>query len=146
MLVSALLSLIILTFSFSFFDKNEISEEEEMLGFCGTVNDVFYLDENDKEHYLSGKKLFKTECAMCHNKNMKDDMTGPGLGGSISRWENDTAKLANYLNNPGEYLLESKDTRIHALHVKFGQVKKPTHRAYTTAEINAILAYIELIQ
>ena len=29
-----------------------------------------------------GKTLFKDNCASCHNKNMKDDMTGPALGGA----------------------------------------------------------------
>ncbi len=29
-----------------------------------------------------GKNLFKNNCAACHNKSMKDDMTGPALSGS----------------------------------------------------------------
>ena len=33
-----------------------------------------------------GKALFKKNCASCHNKNMKDDMTGPALGGAEERW------------------------------------------------------------
>ncbi len=33
-----------------------------------------------------GKGLFKNNCASCHNKNMKDDMTGPALGGFEERW------------------------------------------------------------
>ena len=34
----------------------------------------------------AGKSLFKTQCASCHNKNMKDDLTGPALGGVEERW------------------------------------------------------------
>ncbi len=33
-----------------------------------------------------GKALFKDKCASCHNKNMKDDLTGPALGGTEERW------------------------------------------------------------
>lgn len=34
----------------------------------------------------AGKTLFKNNCASCHNKNMKDDLTGPALGGLEERW------------------------------------------------------------
>ena len=34
----------------------------------------------------AGKVLFRNNCASCHNKNMKDDMTGPALGGLEERW------------------------------------------------------------
>jgi cytochrome c2 len=34
----------------------------------------------------AGKTLFKNNCASCHNKNMKDKMTGPALGGVEARW------------------------------------------------------------
>ena len=33
-----------------------------------------------------GNTLFKNNCASCHNKNMKDDLTGPALGGVEERW------------------------------------------------------------
>ena len=29
----------------------------------------------------AGKELFIANCASCHNKNMKDKLTGPALGG-----------------------------------------------------------------
>ncbi len=35
---------------------------------------------------VAGEKLFKMHCAACHNKNMKDDMTGPALAGFQERW------------------------------------------------------------
>ena len=34
----------------------------------------------------AGKTLFKNNCASCHNKNMRDDLTGPALGGYAERW------------------------------------------------------------
>lgn len=33
-----------------------------------------------------GNTLFKNYCASCHNKNMKDNLTGPALGGVEERW------------------------------------------------------------
>lgn len=33
-----------------------------------------------------GKNLFIANCAACHNKNMKDDLTGPALAGVEDRW------------------------------------------------------------
>ncbi len=33
-----------------------------------------------------GKTLFRNYCASCHNKNMKDNLTGPALGGVEERW------------------------------------------------------------
>ena len=33
-----------------------------------------------------GKNLFIANCASCHNKNMKDNLTGPALGGTEERW------------------------------------------------------------
>ena len=34
----------------------------------------------------AGEQLFKANCQACHNKNMKDKMTGPALGGTEDRW------------------------------------------------------------
>ncbi len=34
----------------------------------------------------AGKELFRNNCAACHNKDMKSDMTGPALGGVQERW------------------------------------------------------------
>ncbi len=33
-----------------------------------------------------GKQLFKDNCAQCHARNMKSDLTGPALGGMEERW------------------------------------------------------------
>ncbi len=35
---------------------------------------------------LLGKTLFKNNCASCHNRNMKDKLIGPALGGVEERW------------------------------------------------------------
>ncbi|MBI5914780.1 MAG: cytochrome c, partial [Bacteroidetes bacterium] len=48
-----------------------------------SVNSLFAQDPAAIE---AGKVLFKNNCASCHNKNMKDKLTGPALGGLQERW------------------------------------------------------------
>ena len=45
-----------------------------------------------------GKTIFINNCATCHNKNMKDKLTGPALGGVETRWESKT-KLYSWIRN-----------------------------------------------
>lgn len=33
-----------------------------------------------------GQSLFQTNCASCHSRNMRTDLTGPALGGTEERW------------------------------------------------------------
>jgi cytochrome c2 len=49
----------------------------------------------DKE---KGKTTFLNNCASCHNKNMKDKLTGPALGGAQERWGDDKA-LYSWIRN-----------------------------------------------
>jgi cytochrome c2 len=37
-------------------------------------------------NFEEGKSLFRSQCASCHNRNMKDKLTGPALGGTQERW------------------------------------------------------------
>ena len=47
-----------------------------------------------------GKTLFKAKCAQCHNKNMRDKLTGPALGGVEERWaEYDREDLYKWIRN-----------------------------------------------
>jgi mono/diheme cytochrome c family protein len=46
----------------------------------------------------AGKELFTANCASCHNKNMKDKLTGPALGGVRERWNDDKA-LYSWIRN-----------------------------------------------
>ncbi len=46
-----------------------------------------------------GESLFKANCASCHNKNMKADMTGPALGGVQERWEGKEELLYEWVRN-----------------------------------------------
>ena len=37
--------------------------------------------------FSQGNRMFTANCAACHNRNMKDDLTGPALGGITDRWK-----------------------------------------------------------
>jgi mono/diheme cytochrome c family protein len=61
--------------------KPSPSTPKEQL-FCAVVDSPSSLSEDAQ----MGKKLFQSNCASCHNKNMKDNMTGPALAGVEERW------------------------------------------------------------
>lgn len=46
-----------------------------------------------------GKKLFFKHCALCHNRNMVDDMTGPALYKVEERWSS-REDLIHFIQNP----------------------------------------------
>src|SRR5690606_32418560 len=48
---------------------------------------LFTLNEGAAEPTIeAGKTIFQTQCGACHNRNMKDNLTGPALGGAEERW------------------------------------------------------------
>lgn len=56
-----------------------------------------------RQKLKKGKDLFIANCAACHNRNMKDDMTGPALGGVRHRWRDyPTEDLYAYIRNSQE--------------------------------------------
>ena len=86
-LISLLLILVVISFFTTLFNQSNDQAELDSKAYCGTVNDVFIAGPKGEEHYISGKKLFKDNCAACHHKNMNYDMAGPALKGALGRWE-----------------------------------------------------------
>ena len=100
--------------------------------------------DNSQAIRQRGKSLFNNYCAACHNRNMKDDLTGPALSGTVERWKNDTSKIINYLRNPEKYFRNNPSKRMIDLHKKFGKVPKPIMDELTLEQLNAIIIYIEM--
>lgn len=76
--------------------------EYEQLG-CGAKNYTPILTDNARK----GKMLFINNCATCHNKNMKDKLTGPAL----QDWRNylkDENGMLLFLHNSKAYLKNNK--------------------------------------
>ena len=125
-------------------DNKEIKEQK----YCGTTSKTYnhsYQNGPDSISIVIGKKLFKEQCAMCHNKTMKDDLTGPALKGAIRRFNNDTIQFAKYLINQENYLSSENDHRILLLHERFEKIQKPKYRELSMNDIKSIIEYIEKI-
>jgi len=139
-----LISLIIGLVGLTFRDSNKTAEEER--AFCGT-RDYNYIPstDNDTINIKIGKELFRGNCATCHNKNMKQDMTGPALKGAIRRFNNDTIKFTKYLIDQENYLITENDERILLMHDKFMKIKKPKYEELTINDAKSIIKYIEKI-
>lgn len=89
----------------------------------------------------AGKTTFTSLCAACHNRNMKDPLTGPALGGVESRWENQ-ADLYRWIRNSQAMVNEG-----HPRAVEVWNEWKPTIMTnfpdLTDQEIANILAYVD---
>ena len=90
----------------------------------------------------AGKTLFLNQCASCHNKNMKDNLTGPALGGVEERW-------AAYPQEDLYTWIRNSQSMIAAGHpraVELWNTWKPTvmnsFPALTDEEIASVLLYI----
>lgn len=121
---------------------DENSAEEESKAFCAVIDDkpsqgVAY---NEHINYDIGKRLFKENCASCHNKNMQEPMLGPALLGAIGRFDKDTLKFQNYLNDPSE--LVQSDMYLKALWIENGKILKPAF----DFDLNQVKSLVEFIE
>jgi mono/diheme cytochrome c family protein len=88
----------------------------------------------------AGKTLFVNNCATCHNKNMKDKLTGPALGGVEARWES-TAKLYSWIRN-SQGVIASGDAYAVNLYNQYNKSQMTAFPNLKDADIDNILAYI----
>jgi len=118
--------------------KTSAIAEAESVEFCGVTSSAPLTPE------LSlGKALFKNNCASCHNKNMKDDLTGPALKGVTERWANYPEEdLYSWIRN-SELLTEKGHPRAKALVAEWNAVMT-SFPSLTDEEIEALLDYIEM--
>lgn len=92
----------------------------------------------------AGKTLFRNKCATCHNKNMKDDLTGPALAGYEERW-------ADYPQEDIYSWIRNSQTMINAGHPRAVELWNTWKSIMTPMpdltdeDINNILAYIGCI-
>ena len=88
----------------------------------------------------AGKELFKNYCAACHSKDMRSAATGPALGGSQTRW-NDDAALYSWIRN-SQALIKAGHPRATEL---WNQYKPTVMTAFPNLkdeEIANILSYV----
>ena len=119
MLYKSLVFRLLLLFSFSFLSFNS--------AFADQVID-------------QGKALFKANCAQCHNRNMKDDLTGPALGGVQDRWESEEL-LYSWIRN-SQAVIASGNEYANSVYNRFNKSPMNPFPNLKDEEIASILAYI----
>lgn len=90
----------------------------------------------------AGKVLFKSNCAQCHNRNMKDDLTGPALGGVEERWADyDQADLYSWIRN-SQALVQAGHPRATEVFNQWNKVVMQPFPNLTDEDINNLMVYI----
>ena len=98
-----------------------------------------YIDGADP---AAGKTLFSNNCASCHNRNMKDKMTGPALGLAEEAWaEYDRAELYSWIRN-SQALIASGHPRAKKLSAEWNGAVMTSFPQLTDVELESILFYI----
>ncbi len=91
----------------------------------------------------AGETLFKNLCASCHNRNMKDKLTGPALGGTEANWEAYPREdLYNWIRN-STAMISAGHPRATEL---WNEWKPTVMTAFTNLsdeEIESILLYVD---
>jgi len=89
-----------------------------------------------------GKNLFIANCASCHNKNMKDNLTGPALGGMEERWSAYPRKdLYAWIRN-SQALIATGHPYANELWGKWKPVLMNNFPGLTDDQIEGIILYV----
>ncbi|MEL6925041.1 MAG: cytochrome c [Bacteroidota bacterium] len=140
-----LIILVLLTIStcFAFKGKNDLLEDNlpDIEIAKGTATSSSNNSTTFSAEALKGKVLFKNNCASCHNKNMRSNMTGPALGGVEERWAGREELLYSWIRNPGK-VLSTGDDYIVELYNTWDKNLMPGFANFSDADIENILAYV----
>lgn len=90
-----------------------------------------------------GKDLFKANCAACHNKNMKDKLTGPALGVTLADWSAyPHSDLLKWVKN-SQGLIAEGHPRALELWNQYKPVVMTSFPTLADQDIEDILSYID---
>lgn len=90
-----------------------------------------------------GKTSFKNNCAACHNKNMKDALTGPALAGSKDRWASyPKSDLYSWIRN-SQALIKKGHPKATELWNQYKPTVMTAFPNLSDDEIESILLYID---
>jgi mono/diheme cytochrome c family protein len=89
----------------------------------------------------AGKTLFINNCASCHNKNMKDKLTGPPLAKALENWGNDMPRIYKWIRN-SQGMIAAGDPRAVAISKEYNGSIMTAFNALTDPEIDNLFAYI----
>ncbi len=142
-LKTLILTLLLLFVLLIYAVNRDVAILEDVLNteFCGTINPM----DDASEFALLGKKLFKANCATCHNKNMKDRLTGPPLMNAVKDWAAyPKDDLYRWINNPMK-LIADGHPRATELWNEWGPSEMTAFPNLTEVEIDAIFEYVDLM-
>ena len=89
-----------------------------------------------------GKTLFRNYCATCHNKNMRDNLTGPALGGLEERWADYPKEdLYKWIRN-SQAMINEGHPRAVELWDEWKPVVMNNFLNLTDPQIDNIIAYV----
>lgn len=92
-----------------------------------------------------GKTLFTNNCATCHNRNMKDHLTGPALGGVMARWmEYPKQDLYEWIRN-SRVMIDSGHPRAVALWKEWAPTTMTAFPNLSDEQIDNLLAYVDAV-
>jgi len=88
----------------------------------------------------AGETLFLNNCAQCHARDMRQDLTGPALGEVESRWESQEDLYAWIRNS--QALIAEGHPRATELWDEWKPTVMPSYTNFTDQDMANILAYI----
>lgn len=91
-----------------------------------------------------GKDLFKANCAQCHNRNMKDNLTGPALGGTRDRWAGREELLYAWVRN-SQAVIATGDPYAVSLYNQWNKVLMNPFPNLSDDDITSILDYVDAV-
>lgn len=91
-----------------------------------------------------GKALWNENgCGSCHNKNMKDNSTGPALGGVEERWSGEPREhLYRWIKGSQALIASGESARAESLWAEWNSVMQ-NYPNITNQEIDHLLAFIQ---
>lgn len=93
-----------------------------------------------------GKELFRNLCASCHNRNMRDKMTGPALGPAEAAWaEFPRQDLYDWIRNSQNMIHNRKHPRAVQLAAEWNNSIMTAFPNLTDEQIESILLYINIV-
>lgn len=156
--ISFLVLLFLMTLAYAIclheFGSNQIIgcgyvEVEEPKSICGNaIKSIHSIrlknKESDTVTIAEGKSIFKANCASCHAKDMKSDLTGPALSGVERRWAKYPKKdLYNYIRNSQAMTHKEKHPKAIELWSEWQPTIMNNFPNLTDNQIKSTLLYIE---
>jgi hypothetical protein len=114
-------------------------EKEPDVSFaCGTSQ---YSHGSGRSGLQTAKMIFNNNCAQCHNKNMKEPMTGPALYFWRNHFKDETALLA-FLKDSRTYIKKTKNRALKELDSEYSGVECPNFPELTPLNVKNLVQYI----